>query len=257
MTPPLEREAPKHCRSEWLRNPIWYALSMEQASISSNLGWARRFQAAYIPFAGLAVRSPEAFYQLHALLRPQESIYLTGEEPFAAMPSFATTGLQLIEELPCLQMVYGAGVEQALMGGLEDAAPRIDLLTADDLPEMLKLKEVAFPGYYGPRAPSLGTYYGIRIKGDLIAMAGERLALPRMREVSAVCTHPDYTGRGYAARLIRKLVSRHLQAGILSLLHVAAENHRAISLYERLGFTRSRALFFQHIQKIERLPLAR
>jgi predicted GNAT family acetyltransferase len=44
----------------------------------------------------------------------------------------------------------------------------------------------------------MGAYYGIRIGNELIAMAGERLAVPGFREISAVVTHPAHTGHGYA-----------------------------------------------------------
>ena len=36
-----------------------------------------------------------------------------------------------------------------------------------------------------------GDFWGVRDNGRLIAMAGERLKLDGMSEVSGVCTHPD------------------------------------------------------------------
>ncbi len=82
-------------------------------------------------------------------------------------------------------------------------------------------------------------------------MAGERLALPGMREVSAVCTHPAYTGRGYAAMLVQHVVGTHTQAGLRTLLHASASNTRAVALYERLGFTMTRRLLFRSVQRMD------
>jgi len=56
------------------------------------------------------------------------------------------------------------------------------------------------------------------------------------QEISAVCTHPDFTGRGHAQRLVAELNNAALDQGRLPFLHVSHENGRAKSLYERLGY---------------------
>src|SRR5207245_10762538 len=68
------------------------------------------------------------------------------------------------------------------------------------------------------------------------AMASERLRLPGHSEISAVCTHPEYQGRGYASFLIKMLVEHIRSRGELPFLHVRSANTRAIQVYERLGF---------------------
>ena len=82
----------------------------------------------------------------------------------------------------------------------------------------------------------MGTYYGIRIDNELVAMAGERLAVPGFREISAVVTHPEHTGRGYATLLMNLLLQDHATAGRKSFLHVSEQNSRAIAIYKRMGF---------------------
>ena len=67
-------------------------------------------------------------------------------------------------------------------------------------------------------------------------MAGERLKLPGMSEVSGVCTHPQARGRGYAALLSRHVASEIVRRGEVPFLHAYAGNSGAIALYERLGF---------------------
>ena len=225
-----------------LRNPVWHSLRTEHARLAIGGEQALRYPVEYIPFAGLATREQEAFDQLHSLLAPEESIYLATEEPF-----LAPRGFDILRELPGLQMLYAPA--PSTMCVREAGSGEAKRLTAADVPEMLVLKEIAFPGYYGPRAPTLGNYYGIRIAGQLVAMAGERLALPGLREVSAVCTHPAHTGRGYAAQLICRLVEDELAAGHTPFLHLVATNRRALSIYERLGFVHSRAIYFTQIRR--------
>ena len=101
---------------------------------------------------------------------------------------------------------------------------------------MMELTELTKPGPFAKRTRELGTYLGIRIDGKLIAMAGERLKVPGYTEVSAICTHPDHTGRGHARVLTTEIMRRILDRGEAPFLHVRQDNFRAIELYERLGF---------------------
>jgi len=67
-------------------------------------------------------------------------------------------------------------------------------------------------------------------------MAGERMAAPGLREISGVCTHPDHQGRGFARRLMLKLIRRQLERGETPFLHVMRANEAAHRLYLRMGF---------------------
>ncbi|PYX89790.1 MAG: hypothetical protein DMG68_03950, partial [Acidobacteria bacterium] len=115
--------------------------------------------------------------------------------------------------------------------------------------EMLGLTQLTKPGPFGQRTRELGSYLGIRKNGVLVAMAGERLRVPGHTEVSAVCTHPDHLGRGYAASLMRAVMQRIRDRGETPFLHVRHDNERAIGLYRRLGF-RDRALL--HLSVVRR-----
>jgi predicted GNAT family acetyltransferase len=78
----------------------------------------------------------------------------------------------------------------------------------------------------------------------LIAMAGERIRFPGHTEISAVCTHPDARGRGLATALTRHVARAILDRGETPILHVRRDNHDAIRVYERLGFTVRRGIDF-------------
>jgi len=127
----------------------------------------------------------------------------------------------------------------ALPGGVAppaDGAADIAALDRSNAAQMLALTGRAMPDYFRRRTPALGSYCGIRIDGELVAMAGERLVIDRHVEISGVCTHPDHRGRGYASGLIWQLVRQHRRQGLVSWLHVSHTNYDAIALYRRMGF---------------------
>lgn len=118
-------------------------------------------------------------------------------------------------------------------------------LGPDDVPEMLALVERAAPGPFGPRTRELGTYFGVRAHGRLVAMAGERLRPPGWTEISAVCTDPEARGQGHAARVVSALVDHIRSRGDRPFLHVAEANTGAIALYEKLGFESHKPVTFR------------
>jgi GNAT superfamily N-acetyltransferase len=117
-----------------------------------------------------------------------------------------------------------------------DAAPEARPLGPADAEQALALALLTNPGPFGPRTIELGEYFGLFEDGRLVAMAGERLAAGSMREISGVCTHPDFQGRGHARRLVDKLVRRQLARGETPFLHVMSTNLAGHGLYQRLGF---------------------
>jgi predicted GNAT family acetyltransferase len=121
--------------------------------------------------------------------------------------------------------------------------PAFGELEAAHSPEMMELAALTKPGPFNKRTHELGTYLGIRHDGKLVAMAGERLKVPGYTEVSAVCTHPEHTGRGYARILMTELMQRIRSRGEAPFLHVRQDNMRAVDLYQRLGF-RQRVLVY-------------
>ncbi len=116
--------------------------------------------------------------------------------------------------------------------------------------DMVALTDVAFPGFFRIHTVQLGRYLGIKQDGRLVAMAGERFRFPGAREISAVCTRPGFTGRGYAAHLVTRLLNTTSE---LAFLHVTESNTRAVGLYERLGFEHARTV---EVMKVEPKPSA-
>ena len=209
-----------------LRDPVWNALATEHARFMIGGGRARRYPAAVVPFAAIADHSPASWAELEQLLSPREHVYISGTQPAGA------NGLNIGTPLHTYQMVWPSQVPiETERGGM-----RTLRMTAADADAMVALTTLAFPGFFRERTHEMGNYYGIRVEGELVAMAGERLALPGMREISAVVTHPRHTGKGYARALMNCLLREHANASFTSFLHVGVRNTRAVALYERMGF---------------------
>jgi predicted GNAT family acetyltransferase len=128
-----------------------------------------------------------------------------------------------------LQMIYAGGK-------LPQSSSDFITLTAADAPEMLDLATLTKPGPFAIRTHELGDYIGIRREGKLVAMSGERMRTIGFTEVSAVCTHPDHLGHGYARGLMVEIMQRILARNETPFLHVRAQNNHAIDLYRRLGY---------------------
>jgi predicted GNAT family acetyltransferase len=90
----------------------------------------------------------------------------------------------------------------------------------------------------------MGDYFGVFKDNTLVAVTGERMKMNEFTEVSAVVTHPLYTGRGYAKQLVAYTVNKIFDQNKTPYLHVAEKNNGAIRLYEKLGFKTRRKISF-------------
>ncbi len=210
--------------------PIWTALTTRQASLAEGGSHARRFPPAIGPFAALEDSSPESFDSLHALLSPGDRAVLFTPDPITPPDSFvvhmARMGTQMI------------GTPAEVSG----ASPDLVTLGADDVPAMIELIELTRPGPFGVRTRELGTFLGIKIEGRLAAMTGERMKPANYTELTAVCVHPDFRGRGYAQVLLAAVGRQIVARGEEPMLHVFSDNASAIALYHRQGMTIRRQL---------------
>jgi predicted GNAT family acetyltransferase len=116
--------------------------------------------------------------------------------------------------------------------------------------QMVQLAALTRPGPFGKGTIKFGSYYGIFDGEKLVSMTGQRLHIENFSEISAVCTHPDYTGKGYARTLLLHQLGIILQAGQQPFLHVREDNTRAIELYQRLGFKISRKMNFYFMKRL-------
>jgi ribosomal protein S18 acetylase RimI-like enzyme len=207
-----------------LDNPIWNALTTRQEKFAEIAGSARRFPPAITTLAAFLQPARESYESLATLVQPGEEAVLFP----CSLPDVAP-GLSVDEIAPLLQMVHEGEEANALV--------QFEELDDADVQEMLTLADLTLPGPFSTRTRELGNYIGIRREGRLVAMAGERLQLPGYTEISAVCTHPEHAGHGYASALVAELVKQIRGRGEVPFLHVRPQNTRAVELYGRLGFT--------------------
>jgi ribosomal protein S18 acetylase RimI-like enzyme len=206
-------------------DPIWPALHGPHRHLAVGGELACRYPADVAVFAALAEQTEAAMAQLRLLLAPGEAVWLFGTN----FP--AVSGLEFTDRMPCPQM--------ALPASIEPPEPHADIvaLTEADADEMVALTDLAFPGFFRPRTYLMGSYYGVRApSGELIAMGGERMKLDGYSEISTVCTHPSFRGRGLGESIIWQVVRQHRREGVQSFLHVGRANTRATALYQRMGF---------------------
>jgi len=209
-----------------LTNIIWHALSTSQAHFAEVNGPARRFLPSIGPLAGFSGPTAEGLSALAELMRPRQPAALFLEESVEPPKNF-----KVLRSIPLLQMLHD---------GSRPPAPKHEhlVLTIKDVPEMIALARLTEPGPFEQRTIELGGYIGIRRNGQLVSMAGERTRISGYAEVSAVCTHPDHLGHGYAASLMTDIIHRMLDRGDRPFLHSRHDNDRAVAIYERLGFRR-------------------
>lgn len=222
-----------------LDNVIWQALTTRQIQFSQSFEQARRFVPEVGPLAAFPLADDAGYKSLAELATPRGTIGLFLDSPYQPRQ-----GWSVVAGAPLLQMVWENGV----LGKAGAALPIVELGTPDSA-EMIALAALTKPGPFGPRTHELGNFYGIRQEGKLLAMSGERMKVPGHTEVSAVCTHPDHTGHGYAAALMTRVIQRILDRGEVPFLHVRGDNERAIELYKRLGFAERKSGHFVVLRK--------
>lgn len=208
-----------------LDRPVWASLTTHHAPLAVGGALARRFLPEYNVFASPREESEAALAALSALAAPGERVCLIQAPPVALPP-----GLILEKSLQGVQMVAARRLSE------QAGAEPILTLGEADATEMFALAQLTEPGPFAARTHTLGRFFGIRIGGRLAAMAGERLRFPGYTEVSAVCTHPDFRGRGLARRLSAKVAATIQERGEQAFLHAWKTNTPAITLYRSLGF---------------------
>jgi ribosomal protein S18 acetylase RimI-like enzyme len=212
-----------------LRDPfdqlVWRSLSSNHASLSQSRRLCKRYDPNVAPFGALKHQGAEAVASLAEVIDPGQEVCLIDQK--ADIPD----RFELLSSSRVCQMLHDGRHNSTKKGD-----PVIRKLERQDVPQMLKLIALAFPGYFRAETYKMGDYFGIFENGNLVSMAGERISIPGYREISSICTHTEHRGNGYAARLTQFLIDMHSSHGMQSFLHVGEQNGSAKALYEKLGF---------------------
>ncbi|WP_316786453.1 GNAT family N-acetyltransferase [Pedobacter frigiditerrae] len=208
-----------------LDNPIYNALVSAHHPISLGTKTVRYYLPSFASFAGLKDNSAANFEELYEISEP-ESFFIV----FSINPLEISDQWKLIKQINMFQLVYEY---QTVPTG--DESEFVDL-NETHVDEMITLVQLTEPGPFLEKTIDFGNYTGVFEGGKLISMAGHRFNPTPYTEVSAVCTHPNHLGKGYAYRLLREQIKRILAKNEIPFLHVRDDNEGAIKLYEKLGF---------------------
>ena len=210
-----------------LDRPVWSMLTGRQAHLAEGDRHALRIDRGYGVFGVAADMGDAAQAALAALIPAGAELWIVEGEVWP-VPARARE----VKRAVLTQMV-AEGVPPTARAG----EPAIIALGDADATEMAALAEHAKPGPWGPMTHRYGPFFGIRDDdGRLLAMAGQRMLMPAMAEVSGVSTWEDCRGRGYARTLIGHVMRAMVARGETPFLHSYADNEGAIALYESLGF---------------------
>lgn len=218
-----------------LDNPVWNSLSESHQKFALDYNGTRFYNPDYCPFGGF-VKLEDTLEATTAYASLCDNFFIVGEKP--NLPNT----LKIVKELVCLQMIIHEKVQLPFEN-------EIIKLTEEHKEELLDLVNLVQPGYFKSNTFLLGSYYGIFTNGKLVSIAGERMKMNNFTEVSAIITHPDHTGKGYAKQLTSHVVNNIFDEGKIPFLHVVESNLGAIKLYEKLGFITRRKMSFWNISK--------
>jgi len=209
-----------------LDRPIWTMLTGRQAHLAEGGDRAKRIDRGYGVFGVAADTGAGAQAALAALVPDDGELWIVEGERWPVPP-----GTREVKRAVLAQMIA-----EGPPPGPRDGEPPIIALGEGDAAEMAALADHAKPGPWGPATHRYGPFFGIRENGRLLAMAGQRILVPGMAEVSGVSTWADCRGRGLARALIGHVMRAMVARGEQPFLHSYADNAGAIGLYESLGF---------------------
>lgn len=217
-----------------LDNPVWHSLNETHKNFALDYQGIRFYQPDYCPFGGF-INHDNTSSGINSYASLIKNFFVVGKKPYY------NSTVRLHNELLCNQMLLQERIS------IEIDEPIIELQTEEQKTDLFILVNLVQPGYFRNKTSDLGTYYGIYKDNKLIAVTGERMKMNGYTELSAIVTHPEHTGKGYAKKLITYTSNKVFHEDKIPYLHVAHTNVGAIKLYEKLGFVTRRKISFWNL----------
>ena len=180
-----------------LDNPAWHSLNEAHRSFAIGSDAIKFYQPHICPFGGINSKQPD----LISFLKEYDqliSFFIIGGKP---QESF---DLIIEKELVCLQMICSAPIAI-------EYTENIIHLKEPYKKQLVDLVNLVQPGYFEEGTFLMGDYFGIFRNDQLIAVTGERMKMFGFTEISAVVTHPDFTGKGFAKQLVAHTANKNFE----------------------------------------------
>ena len=212
-----------------LDNPGWHSLNSHHRHLALRGEVAARYKPEVTFGAAMPNYARAGFEDLSNLVAADEVVALLADDLPTLIPGWEILGTEPVSQMVCEELRPVKDVSAIELG-------------PDDVPEMMELVALTEPGPFTPGTIKMGNYFGVRQEGQLVAMAGQRLHPPGFCEISAVCTHPHYRGRGYGGSLTTLLAQKIADEGEIPFLHHTLSNVSAERLYRKLGFRKRKEI---------------
>ncbi len=220
---------------EKLDNPVWHSLNETHKEFAIVYDHIKFYHPDYCPFGGFM--NPENIADpIDEYAQLCGNFFIIGQKPTIS------NKVILKNELICLQMIIQDKIDISIRDEIVE-------LKEEHMNDLLTLVKLVYPEYFKKKTTSLGNYYGIYKNKQLLAITGERMQMNDCIEVSAVITHPDHTGNGYAKQLVAQTVNKIISQNKTAFLHVAESNTGAIELYKKSGFHTRKQISVWNLKK--------
>ncbi|TXG39305.1 GNAT family N-acetyltransferase [Seonamhaeicola maritimus] len=214
---------------EPLNNPVWSSLTDIHIKECIDYGNVKFYHPDFTPF-GAFVNNHDTSKAIKEHSKLLDRFFIVGEKPIIP-DTFRLTkhvGLQMI--------IYNE-IDYPITSDIIE-------LNQTHYNDLMNLISLVYPHFFKKKTNLLGRYFGIYKNDQLVAVAGERMQTKNFTEISAVATHPDHTGQGYAKQLITYAVKKIFEKNKNPFLHVDETNTGPIKLYKKLGFSVRRKIHY-------------
>ena len=225
-----------------LDNMIWNAITTGNNDIAVINGNVGCYLPDIAPFAGMKIFNDANLKKLYDFIPVNRSVAISSLHKM----DHDESRWKLLQPMDVTQMVY----EHSVKIFTTKNSPLIVPLSEVHVPQMMELTALTRPGPFLQQTIRFKNYFGIFIEGRLAAMTGQRMHPRPYMEVSAVCTHPDFRGLGYAKTLMLHVMKIILDNSFTPFLHVLSNNRNAIELYKTIGFRTRKQIFVDVIRRL-------
>ena len=218
-----------------LDNPVWFSLTEIHNNHEIDYGNVKFYHPDYTPF-GAFVKNQDTSAAIEKHSKITKDFFIVGNKP--KMPANLNPPVRYVG----LQMILRNKIDYTITDTITE-------LSKKHFPDLLDLMDLAYPEYFKEKTNTLGRYFGIYKNQNLVAVTGERMQTKHFTEISAVVTHPEHTGKGYAKQLLTHTSNKIFEKNKTPFLHVDETNLGPINLYKKLGFEIRRKLEFWKISR--------